>query len=30
VIDVSLSPFAQWIILPSLAFCFSGSRRRAK
>ena len=30
VIDVGLSPFAQWIVLPSLAFWFSGSRRRAK
>ncbi len=30
VIDVGLSPLAQWIVLPSFAFWFSGLRRRAK
>lgn len=30
VIDVGLSPFAQWIVLPSLAFWFSDLGRRAK
>ncbi len=27
VIGVGLSPFAQWIVLPSLAFWFAGSKR---